>query len=177
MKFFVVEKFMDWLMTQPWPWWLSGILIGLTVPVLWLLTGKWFGVSTSLQQLSCTITPNSNLEYFRSHDRQAHAWTLLFVLGMAAGGWIASQWLASEPVQFLPSNFRSWPGAVLLLVGGALVGFGARYAGGCTSGHAITGIANLNWPSLVATVCFFIGGLAVTWGLGGFLFGTFLGLE
>ena len=79
---------------------------------------------------------------------------------------------------FLPTElfdisvFTSLKGISLLLIGGFLVGFGARYAGGCTSGHAITGIANLNWPSLVATVFFFVGGLAVTWGLGQLIFSS-----
>ncbi len=168
---------MDWIMTQPWPWWLSGILIGLTVPLLWFLTGKWFGVSTSLQQLGCTLTPNSNLEYLKSHDRQGNAWTLFFVIGMVLGGYLATRFLMPQPIEFLPSQFKTWQGAVVLLIGGVLVGFGARYAGGCTSGHAITGIANLNWPSLLATICFFIGGLAVTWGLGNYLFGTLLGIN
>jgi uncharacterized membrane protein YedE/YeeE len=78
--------------------------------------------------------------------------------------------MCAEPVQLLPESFASPSGAAKLLFGGFLVGFGTRYAGGCTSGHSITGIANLNWPSLLATICFFAGGLAVTWGLGNFLF-------
>ena len=61
-------------------------------------------------------------------------------------------------------------GALKLLVGGFLIGFGTRYAGGCTSGHSITGISNFNLPSLLATICFFAGGLAVTWGLGSLIF-------
>ena len=72
--------------------------------------------------------------------------------------------LSATPVDLLPQSFSTPAGALKLLVGGFLIGFGTRYAGGCTSGHSITGIANLNWPSLVATVFFFVGGLAVTWG-------------
>ena len=56
----------------------------------------------------------------------------------------------------------SFKGFLLFVVGGFLVGFGARYAGGCTSGHAISGLSNLQWPSLVAVVGFFIGGLVMT---------------
>lgn len=155
---------------QPWPWWVSGILIGLTVPLLYVLAGKAFGISTSLQQIGAMCAPQSRFDYLRKHDRAGHLWTVVFVIGVALGGFVASQFLSAEPVQLLPSMFHSGSGAVKLLVGGFLIGFGTRYAGGCTSGHSITGIANLNWPSLLATICFFAGGLAVTWGLGKFLF-------
>ena len=148
---------------QPWPWWVSGIIIGLVVPTLYLLAGKGFGISTSLQQLGSMCVPNSKLDYLAKHDRSAHMWTLVFVLGIAIGAFIATFLLSAEPVQFLPDSYAGISGALKLLVGGFLVGFGARYAGGCTSGHSITGIANWNWPSLLGTICFFAGGLAVTW--------------
>lgn len=160
---------MDWILA-PWPWWLSGILLGLTVPLLYILAGKAFGISTSLQEIGAYCTPNSKLDYLKSFDRKSHFWTLIFVLGVGIGGAIGSFVLSSKPIEFLPEFFNSWPGLIQLLVGGFLVGFGARYAGGCTSGHSLTGISNLNWPSLVATISFFAGGLAVTWGLGFLLF-------
>ena len=160
---------MEWFM-KPWPWWISGILIGLTVPLLYLLAGKAFGISTSLQQIGAMCAPNSKFEYLRKHDRSSNLWTLLFVVGIALGAFVASRFLTAEPVSLLPDTFKSPAGAAKLLVGGFLIGFGTRYAGGCTSGHSITGISNLNWPSLVATICFFAGGLAVTWGLGTLLF-------
>lgn len=155
---------------QPWPWWLSGILIGLTVPGLYILTGKAFGISTSLQQMGSMCTPNSELDYLKKHDRSKNMWTIVFVIGIAIGAAIANFGLSEKPVEFLPESFFSAHGAILLLVGGFLIGFGTRYAGGCTSGHSITGISNLAWPSLVATIFFFVGGLAVTWGLGWWLF-------
>lgn len=155
---------------QPWPWWVSGTLIGLTVPLLYLLAGKAFGISTSLQQIGAMCAPNSRFEYLSKHDRRGHLWTLVFVIGIALGAFVAQHFLTAEPVVLLPAMFDSPAGAVKLLLGGFLVGFGTRYAGGCTSGHSITGIANLNWPSLLATICFFAGGLAVTWGLGSLLF-------
>jgi uncharacterized membrane protein YedE/YeeE len=160
---------MDWFM-QPWPWWISGVLIGLTVPLLYLLAGKAFGISTSLQQIGAMCAPNSRFEYLRKHDRKSNLWTLVFVIGIALGAFVASRFLTAEPVSLLPDVFKSPAGAAKLLFGGFLIGFGTRYAGGCTSGHSITGIANLNWPSLLATICFFAGGLAVTWGLGSLLF-------
>lgn len=155
---------------QPWPWWVSGTLIGLTVPLLYILAGKAFGISTSLQQIGAMCAPRSKLEYLRKHDRIGHFWTLIFATGIALGAFVASHFLSAEPPSLLPDELRSPAGAAKLLLGGFLIGFGTRYAGGCTSGHSITGIANLNWPSLLATICFFAGGLAVTWGLGNMLF-------
>ena len=160
---------MNWIM-QPWPWWVSGILIGLTVPLLYVLAGKAFGISTSLQQAGAMCAPNSKLEYLSQHDRGKNLWTLVFVLGIALGAFIATRFLSTDPVPLLPESFVSVGGGIKLLIGGFLIGFGTRYAGGCTSGHSITGISNLNWPSLVATIFFFVGGLAVTWGLGSWLF-------
>ncbi|WP_182865293.1 YeeE/YedE family protein [Stieleria mannarensis] len=160
---------MQWLM-QPWPWWLSGILIGLTVPLLYLLAGKAFGISTSLQEIGALCSPNSKLDYLGKFDRKANLWLVVFVVGIAIGSFIATRFLSRDPKPFLPASMESVGGAIKLLCGGFLIGFGTRYAGGCTSGHSITGISNLNWPSLLATVCFFAGGLAVTWGLGGLLF-------
>jgi uncharacterized protein len=161
---------MDAIMTQPWPWWLSGILIGLTVPLLYILSGKAFGISTSLQEIGAVCTPNSRFEYLSKFDRKANAWLLVFVLGIALGSWFATRFLMKEPVLLLPDSFSSVGGAIRLLCGGVLIGFGTRYAGGCTSGHSITGIANFNLPSLIATIFFFVGGLAITWGLGPFIF-------
>ena len=155
---------------QPWPWWFSGILIGLTVPLLFLLAGQSFGISTSFQQIDAMCLPHSRLAYFREYDWRQGLWVLMFVIGVAVGGYLGAHWLSAQPIEFLPESYTGLPGAVRLFLGGILVGFGTRYAGGCTSGHAITGIANLNWPSLVATIFFFVGGLAVTWGLGQFLF-------
>ena len=158
------------LIMQPWPAWLSGILIGLVVPLLYILAGKSFGISTSLQQVGAMCAPNSKLEYFSKYDRSSGSWTLVFVIGIAIGGFIGARLLSVQPIEFLPESYASVSGALKLLVGGFLIGFGTRYAGGCTSGHSITGISNLNWPSLVATIFFFVGGLGVTWGLGSLLF-------
>ncbi len=155
---------------QPWPWWFSGVLIGLTVPLLYLLAGQRFGISTSLQQIGAMCAPNSNLSYFKDYDRWNGMWVLLFVVGIVLGGYLATHFLSSQPIEFLPASYQNAGGAVRLFVGGILIGLGTRYANGCTSGHAITGLANLNWPSLVATICFFIGGLSVTWGLGSLIF-------
>ncbi len=155
---------------QPWPWWLSGILIGLIVPLLYLLAGKAFGISTSLQHIGAMCSPNTKISYLRNHNWRGGIWNLVFIGGVAVGSLIASRWLSAETVEFLPASAYTIGGAFRLLFGGVLIGFGTRYAGGCTSGHAITGISNLNWPSLVATIFFFVGGLIVTWGFGSLLF-------
>ena len=160
---------MEFIM-QPWPWWFSGILVGLTVPLLYLLTGQGFGISTSFQQIGAMCSPNSKLAYLRDFDKRKGMWTLMFATGIVIGGFIANHMLSATPIEFLPESYMNVGGAIRLLVGGVLVGFGTRYAGGCTSGHAITGISNLNWPSLVATIFFFVGGLGITWGLGSLIF-------
>lgn len=155
---------------QPWPWWFSGIVIGLVVPALYILAGKGFGISTSLQQIGSMCTVGKGPDYLSEYNWRAGMWTLVFAIGIALGGFIAVNFLTAEPNQFLPESYHSLGGAARLLIGGFLIGFGTRYAGGCTSGHAINGIANLNWPSLVATIFFFVGGLAVTWGLSSWIF-------
>lgn len=155
---------------QPWPWWFSGILVGLVVPLLYLLGGKAFGISTSLQEFGAICCGGRGPDYLRKFDWRAGFWTLLFVAGIALGGFVATRFLTGVPIPFLPDSFHSPGGIVRLLIGGWLVGFGTRYADGCTSGHSITGIANLNFPSLIATIFFFVGGIAVTWGLGSLIF-------
>ncbi|MFO0913447.1 MAG: YeeE/YedE thiosulfate transporter family protein [Pirellulales bacterium] len=160
---------MDWFI-QPWPWWVSGILFGLVVPLLYFLSGKAFGISTSLQEVGALCFPRSRFDYLSKFDRKENLWTIVFVVGIAIGAFIATRILPAEYRDFLPPEFNSIAGGIKLLIGGFLIGFGTRYAGGCTSGHSITGISNLNWPSLVATIFFFVGGLAVTWGLGQWIF-------
>ena len=153
---------MQWIM-QPWPWYIAGPLIGLMVPLLLLLTGKSFGVSTSLQHINAMCAPKSSLPYLKNYNWRQNQWRLIFIVGIIAGAVIASQWLSAEPVQFLPTMYNSWGGTAALIIGGLLVGFGARYADGCTSGHTIMGLSNLQWPSLVASVAFFAGGLLMVW--------------
>lgn len=168
---------------QPWPWYVAGPIIGLTVPALLLLGNKSFGISSSLRHICASCFP-SNIPFFK-YNWKKEIWNLFFVLGILIGGFLTMQFLQnpedivinSKTVEYLESkgisekgvlvpadlftweNLFSLKGFLLMVVGGFLVGFGTRYAGGCTSGHSITGIANLQWPSLVATICFMIGGL------------------
>ena len=153
---------MDWLL-HPWPWYAAGPLIGLIVPLLLLLVGKPFGISSSFRHLGSLCSPRTSVAYLKDNDWRGESWNLLCATGILIGGFVAVRFLSSEPVSLLPEHYQSWTGAFRLLVGGLLVGFGTRYADGCTSGHSIMGVANLNWPSLLATCCFFAGGLLVVW--------------
>lgn len=154
---------LDWLL-EPWPWYVSGPLIGLTVPLLFILTGKSFGISSSLRHIGAACAPRTKLPYLRKdYDWRDNIWNLIFVLGVLVGAFIGNFVLSSEPLTFLPQIYGSVTGILLLFGGGMLIGFGTRYAGGCTSGHTITGISTLQWPSLVATIFFFVGGLISTW--------------
>jgi uncharacterized membrane protein YedE/YeeE len=153
----------DWIM-EPWPWYVSGPLIGLSVPLLMLLSGKNLGISSSFRHIAAACMPKSKLPYFnKGYSWRDHIWNLLFVAGILIGGFIGNYLLSSEPEAFLPDSYLSITGVFVLFGAGVLIGFGTRYADGCTSGHTIMGISALNWPSLVATVFFFVGGLASTW--------------
>ena len=175
------------LFVQPWPWYVAGPLIGLMVPALLYLTGKNFGISSSLQHL-CAATLPGRVAYFDYDWKRTGGWVLVFCLGILLGGFIAGTLLANpDPIQLspatqadlkvlgltdlsglMPSELFSWPGLltpsgfVMIVGGGFLLGFGARYADGCTSGHAIMGLATFQKASLVAVIGFFIGGLVVT---------------
>ncbi len=170
---------------QPWPWYIAGPLIGLTVPLLLLLGNKTFGVSSSLRHICAACFP-SNISFFR-YNWKKEIWNLVFVIGIVGGAFLAVTFLSDhQPVQANPklveelslygvTNYNqlapvelfNWEalstlrGIILIVVGGFLVGFGTRWAGGCTSGHSIMGLSNLQWPSLVATICFMIGGFIV----------------
>ena len=151
---------MEWLF-QSWPWYVSGPLIGLTLPALLLLSGKTFGISSSFRHLCSLSSPNTRIDYLRDNDWRGESWNLVLVAGIVIGAAVGMQLLSTTRFPLLPEHYHSLNGAARLMVGGLLVGFGTRYADGCTSGHSITGMSNLKWPSLVATVSFFVGGLLV----------------
>jgi uncharacterized protein len=159
----------DFLM-HPWPWWIAGPLIGLAVPMMVLLGGRNLGISSSFRHICAAVLPKSTLDYFRSYDWRKESWSLFFVGGLAAGGFVATFLLSENPQPLLPPGIHDLPGALQLLGGGILIGFGTRYAAGCTSGHSIMGLSNLQKASLVATLSFFAGGLTAA------LIHTLLGL-
>lgn len=160
---------MDFIL-EPWPWWLSGILVGSIVPLMWIITNKSFGISSSFQQIGSMCVPGCKWEYLGKHNRSAGLWTLVFVIGVAIGGAVANYLLSSQSIEFVPESHHTAFGAARVFIGAMLLAFGARYAGGCTSGHAISGLSDLNWTSLVAVCFFFAGGLFVTWVLGPWIF-------
>lgn len=175
----------DWL-SKPWPWYISGPLIGLMVPLLLLTGNKTFGISSSLRHVCAACMPGK-IPFF-SYDWKKEKWNLFFVAGVMMGGFIVYFFFpATQPVTIapelaaemnangitdhsglVPSQLFSWSslltlrGSTMMILGGLLVGFGTRYAGGCTSGHSIMGLSNLQWPSLVATICFMAGGFLVS---------------
>lgn len=170
------------LIKQPWPWYVAGPLIGLTVPILLILGNKSFGISSSFRHI-CAMCVPKKVPFFQ-YNWKKETWNLMFVLGIFIGGIIAGNFLSnpneiivSEPLRvelasygitnfenIVPIDLFSWEqlfslrGFIMMVLGGFLVGFGTRYAGGCTSGHSIMGLSNLQLPSLIATICFMIGG-------------------
>ncbi len=185
---------MDWLLS-PWPWYVSGPLIALTMFSL-LYVGKSFGMSSNLRTL-CTICGAGKTSDFFCFDWKSQRWNLLVLVGAMVGGFAGAHFLSAQegpdlnpqtvaelhakgfasagqayaPLElFGEGAFQDPKAMALLLIGGLLVGFGARYAGGCTSGHAISGLSNLQLPSLIATIGFFAGGLFMVHFLFPFLF-------
>jgi uncharacterized membrane protein YedE/YeeE len=179
--------FMQWL-SEPWPWYVSGPLITLVMALL-LFTGKTFGVSSNLRVMCAACGAGKHSSFFNI-DWRGHRWNLVFVLGGLLGGSISVLWLdANQTPQLNPETwqmletwglqktdkgvlpqevfnwqqFSSLQGWLVMVLGGFLIGFGSRYAGGCTSGHAISGLSNLQLPSLIAVIGFFLGGMAVSY--------------
>jgi uncharacterized protein len=173
------------LILQPWPWYVGGPLIGLTVTALLLLGNKRFGISSSLRHICAACIP-AKIPYFQ-YEWKREAWNLFFVTGIVVGGALGTGFLSNpnavvisaDTVRALESlnirvdnnlmpysifnieNVFTKTGLIFFVIGGFMVGFGTRYAGGCTSGHSIMGLSMLQWPSLVATCCFLAGGFAM----------------
>jgi uncharacterized membrane protein YedE/YeeE len=160
-------------------------LIGLLVPFVYWYGGKKWGVSSTLQHI-CAATVPGRIEYFQYDWWKKGAWQLAMAAGTVLGGFIGGRILSAPDdvvaiaeatrsdlaalgvtdfTGMVPSDVFAFeslltvPGIVIILLGGFLVGFGARYANGCTSGHAISGLSNLQLSSLLAVVGFFVGGL------------------
>lgn len=174
-------NFIAWL-NQPWPWYVGGPLIGLMVPALLLIGNRSFGISSNLRHICAACLP-MNIPFFK-YDWKKEVWNLFFAGGILLGGLITALFLQNpDPVivdpklttelagygitnteTLVPKELFNWnnlltvKGFVIMIVGGFLVGFGTRYAGGCTSGHSIMGLSTLQLPSLIATCSFMLGG-------------------
>ncbi len=174
--------------SQPWPWYVAGPIIALVMFSL-LFLGNSFGISANLRTMCSIIGAGKTCEFF-DFNWKSQTWNLVFAVGLVIGGFIAFQFLTpttdvhiseatinelkgygiedagSDMVPmsvFTWESLTTWKGFLMLIVGGFFVGFGTRYAGGCTSGHAISGLSDLQLPSLIAVIGFFIGGLFVTY--------------
>lgn len=171
------------VLQQPWPWYVAGALIGAVVPILLLLGNKNFGISANFRHTCAACFP-SNIGFFK-YNWKKESWNLFFAAGIIIGAWAGYTFIPDpNPVvvhpnlvqelsgygitdysNLVPAELVSWSslfsvrGLIMMVGGGLLVGFGSRYAGGCTSGHSIMGIGSLQWPSLLATCCFMIGGI------------------
>lgn len=170
-----------------WPWYISGFLIGMIMLTL-IYFGKAFGMSSNLRTL-CSIAGAGRFAEFFRFDWKSQRWNLAVVFGAILGGFVAVHFLSDGSVvninpqtieQLAALNIEAPNGKlapdslmgfeamknpktfIILLAGGLLIGFGTRYAGGCTSGHAISGLSNLQLPSLIAVIGFFIGGLIMS---------------
>ncbi len=180
-----MKTLFDFLIVNTWPWWFSGMMITFIMYLL-LFFGKSFGMSSNLRTM-CAIGGGRLSDFFK-FDWKAQIWNLVVAAGAMIGGFVFIHFLDSSPnvnlsdatinslneigikvqkgaVPHFPTELFSWTnfftlrGFVFIVGGGFLVGFGTRWAGGCTSGHAISGLSNLQLPSLIAVVGFFIGGL------------------
>ena len=189
----MLNDFIDWL-SQPWPWYISGIAISGMMFFL-VLSGKTFAFSSNFRTI-CTACGAGKTSSFFRYDWKKQIWNLLFLVGAIGGGWIGTHTLSSGEAPQLSESFlqdledmgfaaptgpqpyeiygeavfKSPKMLAILILSGFLIGFGARYAGGCTSGHAITGLSNLQLPSLIAVIGFFLGGLLMTHILYPFIF-------
>ncbi len=146
---------------EPWNWYIAGPIIGLFVPALLIVTNKMLGISSSFEHICMIVLPKEKRGMF-NFNMEENGWKLFFVLGITLGAFIVSKFLSSAPLNFLPEEYYTTQGYVKLFLGGILVGFGTRYANGCTSGHSIFGLSILQSSSLKATIAFFAGGLLYT---------------
>lgn len=173
-------------LSQPWAWYISGPLIAMVMFLL-LWFGGEFGVSSTMRTMCAVGGAGKHVSFF-DFDWKNQMWNIVFAIGGIIGGYLAMTLLHSpEPLEIsqatvsdlqelgiafggnlVPLDLFSWSnlltikGLFVMVFGGFLVGFGARWAGGCTSGHAISGLSNLQMASLIAVIGFFIGGLIMT---------------
>ena len=170
-------------LSNQWPWYVAGPIIGLSVPLLLLAGNKILGISGTLRQICAACFP-ANIPFLK-YKWKDKLWNLFFAAGLLLGGFIGAVLLKPTtmpqisdatirdlrsmaitydksilpPEIFSWTHLLTWQNLFIVIAGGFLVGFGTRYAGGCTSGHGIFGLSTLQWPSLVAVILFFASGI------------------
>ena len=151
------------LIYKAWPWYVAGPIIGISAPLLLLMGNKRLGISSTLRHICAACVPAS-IPLFQ-YDWKKEIWSLYFVGGILIGGFIGGIVLNDGTLVLMPVEIFNWSevitmrGLIMMVAGGFMVGFGTRYARGCTSGHGILGLSALQWPSLVAIMAFFLGGI------------------
>ena len=177
---------LSWI-RSPWPWYVSGPLIGLFVPLLLLIGNKQLGMTGALRATCAAIAP-SDLDFFRYDWKKSGSWNIALAAGILVGAVLAVTMLGggatpavsprtrdaiaalglASPSGLVPAQLFSWRalltlrGSISIIGGGFLVGFGSSYAGGCTSGHGVMGLATFQLASVIALIGIFAGGLIMT---------------
>ena len=179
------------LIVQPWHWAFSGFMI-VVVMFLLIFTGRSFGVSSSFQAMCSAVGGGRVADYFKYDWRKHTWLLIFVLGSVIGGYISSTVLSHPDPMSLSEATIKdladlgisppqgdhstsllpldvfnmetlgTTTGIIIFIIGGFLIGFGARWAGGCTSGHAITGLSNLQLPSLVAVIGFFIGGLLMT---------------
>jgi len=117
----------------------GGLLIGLSVALFFILNGRMIGISGIASNF--LVSKNNRIDNF------------LFLIGLILGPLIYNLISGKE------INISISSSLILLIIGGAMVGFGTRLSGGCTSGHGISGISRFSLRSIIATITFMIVGI------------------
>ena len=155
-----------------WSPYLAGGLSGIVLILSVLWTGKYFGASTSFVRSAGMLEKIfsaervAGIEYF-SWFVPVVDWQLMFVVGIFVGALIASLWSGTFKFQAIPDMWQDRFGTnigkrgVVAFIGGIIAMFGARMAGGCPSGHGLSGTVQLAVSGYVTAICFFVGGIIV----------------
>jgi len=163
---------MHWLRQTTWSPYAVGIGIGVLSWLTWLISSKPIGCSTSFARSAGMIErllrgPRAADRLYYQEVQPAIDWQWMLVLGMVAGAFL-STWLSGNfHWQWIPAGWAAAFGTNVGLRlaaacgGGVLLGFGARWAGGCTSGHGISGTMQLAVSSWISAIAFFAGGIAM----------------
>jgi uncharacterized protein len=162
---------MEWLGLKQWSPYVVGVGVGLLSCVAFLLSDKPIGCSTAFSRTSGMIESLfrggkvAEKAYYKKFAPSID-WEWMLVLGIFIGAFISARLSGDLRVEWVPPKWSITFGNnpilrwVVALIGGIVMGVGARWAGGCTSGHGISGTLQLAVSSWLAVICFFIGGIA-----------------